>query len=173
MIEEGGQALIIAVRICAQSVRSLCACAQPAVEVLGFFLFAHSNAHRLLCSQLRTAAHSCAQTSVRICARLCASVRIHTILFCAHLCAFGAHAHHHYMLCAMRTAIAHRHSMLCAFCAHSVRMLTDVCAQRTDTSCAHSVRIAHRRLWKFYPLSVRSAPNAHRCAPLVHLPLQS
>ena len=92
------------------------------------------------------------------------------ILFCAHLCAFGGHAHHHYMLCAMRTAIAHRHSMLCAFCAHSVRMLTDVCAQRTDTSCAHSVRIAHRRLWKFYPLSVRSAQTAHRCAQLVHPP---
>ena len=148
-------------------------------------------------------AHRCAQTSVRIltaavriltaavriltdvCAHLHrsdmqfrtdhspTSVRIHTILFCAHLCAFGAHAHHHYMLCAMRTAIAHRHSMLCAFCAHSVRMLTDVCAQRTDTSCAHSVRIAHRRLWKFYPLSVRSAQTAHRCAPLVHPPTKS
>ena len=87
--------------------------------------------------------------SVRICAH---SVRMRTTtIFCAQ--------------CAQPL----RTDILC--CAHSVRMLTDVCAQRTDTSCAHSVRIAHRRLWKFYPLSVRSAPTAHRCAPLVHPPL--
>ena len=69
---------------------------------------------------------------------------------------------------------AHRHCaqpfyavrILCACSPTSVRM-------RTDTSCAHSVRIAHRRLWKFYPLSVRSAPTAHRCAPLVHPPVSS
>jgi len=66
---------------------------------------------------------------------------------------------------------AHSH---CAQPFYAVRILcacspTSVC-MRTDTSCAHSVRIAHRRLWKFYPLSVRSAPTAHRCAPLVHPP---
>ena len=101
----------------------------------------------------------CAQNAHRMCTE-CAppfySVRIQvrmrtTTIFCAQ--------------CAQPL----RTDILC--CAHSVRMLTDVCAQRTDTSCAHSVRIAHRRLWKFYPLSVRSAPTAHRCAPLVHPPV--
>ena len=109
-------------------------CAQTSVRIL-------TAAHRRLCASVRVCARVCA--SVRICARLCASVRIHTILFCAHLCAFGAHAHHHYMLCAVRTAIAHSHSMLCAFCAHSVRMLTDVGAHaHRNQLCAFGAHCA-------------------------------
>ena len=92
--------------------------------------------------------------SVRICAH---SVRMRTTtIFCAQ-CAQPLRTD---ILCC-----AHSVRILCACSPTSVRM-------RTDTSCAHSVRIAHRRLWKFYPLSVRSAPTAHRCAPLVHPPDQ-
>ena len=146
--QEGGQALIIAVRICAQSVRSLCACAQTSVEVLGLFLFAHSNAHRLLCSPLRTDVcahpHRCAQTSVRICARLCASVRMRTDV--------GAHR--------MRTECAQPFYSV-RICAHSVRMRTTTiccaqCAQPLRTAilcCAQSVRI----LCACSQTSVRSA----------------
>ena len=56
-------------------------------------MFAHSNAHRLLCSPLRTdvGAHSHRMRTE------CAPPLLTTILFCAHLCAFGAHAHHHYI----------------------------------------------------------------------------
>ena len=103
-------------RICAQSVRSLCACAQTSVEVLGLFLFAHSNAHRLLCSPLRTDvgahAHRCAQ---QLCASSPTSVRIFTALMC------------NFVL-----IIPHRCSPT------SVRMRTD-CAQtahRLRTDCA-------------------------------------
>ena len=72
-------------RICAHSVRILCACAPTSVEVLGFFLFAHSNAHRLLCSPLRTDVGAHAHRLRTDCAQMrTAAVRILTDV-CAHL----------------------------------------------------------------------------------------
>ena len=112
--------------------------------------FAHS------CAQLRTAAHSCAQTSVRICARLCASSPTSVRIFTALICNFVL------IIQFLTDLIPHRHSILCA----SVRIR---CA------CApplYSVRNAHRHCAQpFYavrilcacsPTSVRMRTDAHR-----------
>ena len=141
--QEGGQALIIAVRICAQSVRSLCACAPTSVEVLGFFLFAHSNAHRLLCSPLRTDVGAHAHRLRTDCAQMrTAAVRILTDV-CAHL---------HRSDVQFRTD--HSSPLLTDVGAHAHRLRTD-CAQTAHRCAQTSVRILTAR----YTIPHRRSPQ--------------
>ena len=122
-------------RICAQSVRSLCACAQTSVEVLGFFLFAHSNAHRLLCSPLRTDVGAHAHRLRTDCAQMrTAAVRILTDV-CAHL---------HRSDVQFRTD--HSSPLLTDVGAHAHRLRTDCAQMRTDVG-AHP----HRSIYNSSP----------------------
>ena len=138
-------------------------------DVCGSFRLFFVCAQQCAQTALLTAAHRrlCASSPLRtdVCAHLCASIPFYSVRICAHSVRMRTTT-----ICCAQCAQPLRTAILC--CAHSVRILC-ACSptsvrMRTDTSCAHSVRIAHRRLWKFYPLSVRSAPNAHRCASLVH-----
>ena len=119
--QEGGQALIIAARICAQSVRSLGAPSPTSVAVLGFF-YSSQTPHRHNSSPLLTD--------------------------------IGAHSSHTFTDMAQRQSVR----ILRAFLTDLHRPsppFTELHRHCAQPVCAHSARIPHRRLWKFYPLSVK------------------